>query len=222
LAADAGAMSEKNHNSAAPSARMTRIAWLVCFVIPMLILALLAVAKPAAALTARAPGATQLLAPTLAAATEADAETSEEGSGEEADGSDEESEDEEEGEEEEFAPEECLLESASSRVVALPAQGKVHLTLRYSMLSPAGVAVDYRLAGKRGSLDLGTTRRRFGSQGVLQLTTHLSEAKMAKVLAARSFTVELDIPAAPHYCWRYYGMYLPDKHGGRSQLSWQE
>jgi hypothetical protein len=214
-------MPEKTNSAAEPSARMTWITWLVCFVIPMLILTLLAVAKPAAALTAAAPGTAELLGPALAAVTETDAETSAEDD-EEAGDSDDESEGEEEGEEEEFAPEECLLESASARVVALPAQGKVHLTLRYSMLSPAGVAVNYRLAGKRGSLDLGRTRRRFGSQGVLQLTTHLSEAKMAKVLAARSFTVELDIPAAPHYCWRYYGMYLPTKHAGRNRLSWQE
>ena len=69
--------------------------------------------------------------------------------------------------------------------------------IRYTSFSPADVFVDYRLSGGRGSLNLGEARQRFAKKGLFRVTEKLSEAEMEKVRAARRFTVDLNIPAAP-------------------------
>jgi hypothetical protein len=87
-------------------------------------------------------------------------------------------------------------------------------------LTPAQVTVDYRMTGKKGGLSLGQVRQRFQKSGVFRLTESLSEAKMAKVRAAKSFEVTMRIPAAPSYCNRFYSRQLTIKRTIHNQVVW--
>jgi hypothetical protein len=214
-------------NLVSKAGRTTRLAWLVTFAVPMVVLALLAFAKPAPALdrgyaVTFVPSEPELSPPAIRALEEWDEE--EEGEVEEEEGEDFADEDEEEEEESEmdglFPPEECLLRTARSRVLAYPGPDKVKLTVNYTALAPADVAVDYRLTGKRGSFGLGQASRHFGKHGVLRLTAHLGEAGMKRVLSARSFTVDFDIAAAPSYCQRFYTHRLAIKRSAPKQTAW--
>jgi hypothetical protein len=202
--------------------RATRLAWLAVFAVPVVALALLAFAKPAPALdrgyaVAFVPSEPELSPPAIQALEEWDEEAESEMEEEEEDFADE--DEEEEGEAGGlFPPEECLLRTARSRVLAYPGPGKVKLTVNYTALAPADVAV--RLKGKRGPLGLGQANRHFGKHGVLRLAAHLGEAGMKRVLSARSFTVDFDIAAAPSYCQRFYTRRLTIKRSAQNQTAW--
>lgn len=118
------------------------------------------------------------------------------------------------------APPECLLTRAEASISAAPNRDRVRLQIRYAMSSPGTVIVDYGLHGSRGSLFLGSERRQFGRQGVLRLTETLTEAKMEKVVAARSYTVRLRVPAAPRYCQSLFERQLDVRQATPSGLSW--
>lgn len=200
---------------------------LAAFAIPVALLALIALAGPSAVLADPAPPADGPSGETPVFSAELEEEL-EEASGEE--GEDEEglledegAEEAAEGEDEDpFPPEECVLRTARSQIFAYPAQDRVRLVISYTSLAPAEVAVDYKLAGGKGSLGLGRTRRHLAMQGQLQLTAHLSKAKMNLVQRAKAFTVDTDIVATPAYCQRFYTRRLGIKHGGRSQLVWSQ
>ena len=117
-------------------------------------------------------------------------------------------------------PEECLLRTARARVFAFAAHDRVRLVVRYTSFAPADVIVGYRLSGGRGSLSLGEARDRFSKKGLLRVTAKLTEAQMAKVRAARRFTVDLNIPAAPSFCRRYETRHLTIKRTVHSQVIW--
>lgn len=131
---------------------------------------------------------------------------------------------EEEAEEEEeagpFPPAECLLRTARARVFAYASQDKLRLVVRYTSLAPASVSVDFRLAGGKGSLQLGQVKRRFARQGMFRLTERLSESRMDKAEAAKRFLVTLHMPATPSYCDRYYTRRLTIKRSVRGQVVW--
>lgn len=133
---------------------------------------------------------------------------------------------EEEEDEEEFGanagalPPECLLRSAEPTVATQLGDDKLRLTLRYTTEIPTRVAVVYWLKGGKGSLQLGSTARRFGTQGVLRMTRHLDEREIAKVRAARTFVVDLDVAAAPAHCDRYLTLHLNAKSLHRSRATW--
>jgi hypothetical protein len=109
-----------------------------------------------------------------------------------------------EGDEEtgDYPPEECLLRTARARVFTFTARDRVRLVVRYTSFAPAEVVVGYRLSGGKGSLNLGEAKGRFSRQGVFRVTEQLTNAQMTKLRAARRFTVDLDIPAAPSFCRR--------------------
>lgn len=117
-------------------------------------------------------------------------------------------------------PAECLLLSAEPTVVAQLGDDKLQLTLRYASEIPTRVAVDYWLKGSKGSLQLGSTARRFNTQGVLRMSRRLDEREIVKVRAARSFIVDLDVAAAPSFCDRYLTLHLNAKSLRRSQATW--
>ena len=119
-------------------------------------------------------------------------------------------------------PEECLLRTASARVFTSAAHDKVRLVLRYTALAPTEVAVDYRLKGGKGSLQFNEARKHFATRGVFRANETLNEAQMNRVLAAKSFEVQLRIPAAPALCNRYYSKHLTIKRGGPSHTVWSE
>jgi hypothetical protein len=120
------------------------------------------------------------------------------------------------------APEECRLRSARARVVAYEARNRVRLTVGYTTYVPTMATVDYRLAGGRGSLHLGTARRRLGRSGVIRLTRRLSDGQMEKVQAAGRFTVRLRVSGAPRSCRRYESEELTVRRGSDRQAVWSE
>ena len=97
----------------------------------------------------------------------------------------------------------------------------VRLQVRYTTSSPTTVAVAYGLHGGKGSLYLGDDKKHFGKRGVLRLSRHLSDAQMAKVMAAKGFTVRLRAPAAPGYCQEFFDYQLDLRRATPSGLAWQ-
>jgi hypothetical protein len=209
-----------------PEDHAARFAWWVAFLVTISLVAALGLARSAQASTAAVPA---LAAPTLLAFDEEEdeAEVSEddEGFGFEACEDEEEAEyceAEEEGPGGPEAPPECLLSSAQASVSASPNRDRVKLRIRYAMSSPSAVAVDYGLHGGKGSLFLGSERKQLGGSGVLRLTEDLNEAQMAKVMAAKSFTVRLRVPAAPRYCQSLFERQLDLRRATPAGITWQQ
>jgi hypothetical protein len=119
-----------------------------------------------------------------------------------------------------YPPAECLLHTARARIFTYTDQEKVRLVIRYTSFAPADVAVDYSLNGARGSLKLGEAKAHFAKRGVLRLSETLSPPQMAKVLAAKRFTVDLNIPATPRLCRRYDTRHLTIRRTVRSRVVW--
>jgi hypothetical protein len=128
----------------------------------------------------------------------------------------------EEAEGEDGTPPECLLSSAEATVSALPARDTLRLSVRYTSRTPAAVKVEYWLRGGKGPLRLGEDRKRFNRQGTFRSTDRLSDPEMAKVLAARNFTVELQAVNTPRYCHRYFDQKLTVKRNSAGALTWSE
>jgi len=128
----------------------------------------------------------------------------------------------EEAEGEDGTPPECLLSSAEATVSAVPARDTLRLSVRYTARTPAAVKVEYWLRGGKGPLRLGEDRKRFNRQGTFRASERLSEPQMAKVVAARNFTVELQAVNTPRYCHRYFDQKLSVKRASAGGLTWSE
>lgn len=117
-------------------------------------------------------------------------------------------------------PPECLLHTAEAHVTTSATHGVVRLTVRYTSYIPTSVTVDYWLKGSKGSLQLGETKRHFGRQGTFREDAHVGDHAMSKVLAARTFIVQLGIPAAPAYCEKYSTQRLTAKRVSGDHATW--
>jgi hypothetical protein len=237
----------KGGTSTASAARTRRIAWLVSFVVPLVVLVLMLVAlKPAHATTAGAVPGGALTAPPAVAALGEPAEEEGEGEAEEPEVEFEEACEEveaeqEEGEETEVEageeegeeaaegckaggapPASCLLRTANARVLVYARQNRVRLLVDYTSSAHTQATVEYRLEGHGGSLLLGRAKRRLASRGLLDLTEHLSAARIAKARAAKGFLVELQIPAAPRACLPFDTRHLTAKRTTRSETVWSQ
>lgn len=197
--------------------KVARAAWVVTFLVPLALIALLCLAKSAEAISVEGP---------LAPAPGLDEEL-EEGYGEEDCEMDEEGfvecdglEDEEEESDGPYPPDECLLQTAQARAFTYSAGDKLRLVIRYTATEPTGVSIDYRLKGGRGALNLGKVKRHFGKQGLLQISENLTDAGMSVAQAARSFLVKLSIPGAPGYCNRFYTRHLTVQKAVHNQVVW--
>jgi hypothetical protein len=185
----------------------------------LVLLVLLCLAQSAHALTVPDDPA---LPPVLAAPSEeeeegeAEASEDEELEAEECDAEEEECEEETTS----VAPAECLLSSAKSTIFAFGNRDKVRLQVRYTTASPTAVAIDYGLHGSKGSLFLGGEKKRFSRKGVLRLNRGLTEAQMAKVMAARDFTVRVRPLAAPRWCQPFFEHHLTIRRATPSGLTW--
>jgi hypothetical protein len=84
------------------------------------------------------------------------------------------------------------------------------------------VAVDYGLHGAKGSLYLGGEKKQFAREGILRLTKNLTESQMAKVMAAKGFTVRLRVAAAPGYCKAFFDHQLDIRRATPTGLAWQQ
>jgi hypothetical protein len=228
-------LEQVQRDSSTPSSHevsIVAVAWWAAFFATLALIALLGLARSAQALTVSAPAG---LGPvtTLAAVAEeeegeekgdeeeAGAEASEDDEAE-ADGceADEEEADEEECDESGGAPEECELSSAEATVFASPNHDNVRLQVRYSTSAPTAVSLDYGLHGAKGSLYLGATKKKLGREGVLHLSKSLTEAQMAKVMAAKGFTVRLRVADVPGYCQAFFDQQLDVRRATPSGLTW--
>jgi hypothetical protein len=203
-------------------AHAARVAWWAAFLATLAMVAVLGMAQSAQALGVPAAGegaATLLLPADEELELEGEASEGEEFEVEECEvGADGECVVEPEPE----TPPECLLSSASATVSAAANQDRVRLQVRYTTTAPTAVVVDYGLHGSKGSLFLGSEKKRFGREGVLRLTKSLTEAQMAKVMAAKAFTVRLRVAAAPRYCQSLFEHQLNVRRATPAGLAWQQ
>jgi len=205
-------------------ANAIRFAWWAAFFATLALIAILGIAKSAQALTLPPAGPGTVAAPAPPANDESEAEEAE--ASEREDFEDEECEEAEECEEElddaTEAPVECLLSSAEATVTVTASKDVVRLQIRYETSSPTAVAVEYGLHGSKGSLYLGGEKKQFARHGVLRLTRTLTETQMAKVMAAKGFTVRLRVPAAPGYCKSFFDHQLGSRRATPTGLAWQQ
>lgn len=215
-------MRRKPSTAASDDAAAVRFAWWAAFFATLTLIVALSLAKSTQALTvpaAGSPGTVAIPAPDEESEDEAEASEDEGYEAEECAGEEEEDcEDESDTE----APPECLLSNARATVFASANKDKVRLQVRYATSAPTTVAVDYGLHGSKGSLYLGGERKHFAKRGVLRLSKSLTEAQMAKVMAARGFTVRLRVAAAPGYCQAFFDRQLDIRRATPTGLAWQQ
>ncbi len=210
--------------AATDEATAIRFAWWAAFFATLTLVVVLGIAKSAQALTVPPTGTPgTVAAPAPSASEESEDEEAEASEGlEDAECEEDEEECEEEVGDATEAPAECLLSSAEATVTASANKDKVRLQVHYETSSPTAVAVEYGLHGSKGSLYLGGEKRQFARHGVLRLTRTVSEAQMAKVMAAKAFTVRLRVPAAPGYCRAFFDHQLDSRRATPTGLAWQQ
>jgi hypothetical protein len=120
------------------------------------------------------------------------------------------------------APPACLLTSAQATVSASLASDRLRLVVRYTTSAPTAVALDYWLRGGKGPLSLPPQHKHLGSHGTLRQTETLTAAQMAKVQAAKDFTVQLRPLSAPHFCQRLFDRHLTARHASAGNLTWSD
>jgi hypothetical protein len=131
----------------------------------------------------------------------------------------------EEGEESEgpaALPPECRLRTATPHVVARFNHDDLRLSLRYTADSPVRVGVAYWLKGAKGSARLGSTSRRLGQRGVLEMSRHLDDRTLAKLRAAKVIVVRLEIPHTPGFCKRRLTMRLTAERVLGGSATWHQ
>ncbi len=119
-------------------------------------------------------------------------------------------------------PAECLLRTARARVLTYDSEEKLRLVIRYTSFAAANVDVQFRLGASNHSPKLGEARRRFAKRGFFRLTEKLSRSEIDRVRAARRFTVDLSLPAAPDFCRRYEARHLTTRRTVHSQVVWSQ
>jgi hypothetical protein len=215
-------MRRRHSAHADEEAAAIRFAWWVAFFATLTLVAVLGLAKSAQALTIPASNAAAVV---LAPAPPPEAEVEDEAEASEDEGFEAEDCEEDEECEDEFglgeAPQECLLTRAEVTVLAAANKDKVQLQIRYTASTPTTATVAYGLHGSKGSLYLGDEKKHFAKQGVLRLTKTLTEAQMAKAMAAKGYTVRLRVPAAPGYCQSFFDYQLDIRQATPSGLSWR-
>jgi hypothetical protein len=188
-----------------------RFAWCALPAAILALLVVLLVARPAAALSvSNGP----LFGPSTSPPGEEEVEgesEDEELEGEEGEG---------EGEESAGPPADCLLQTARAKVSVYAAQGRVRLQIRYTSTAPTDATVVYSLSGNKGSLKFAATKQHLAMAGSIRLSENLGKSAMAKAAAAKSFVVELRIPATPHSCRRFDTRHLTIEHSGGRRVTW--
>jgi hypothetical protein len=214
-----------------------RLAWLASFSATIALIAILGMARSAQALPVPIPAIPALPGAPLTPSApvvivegeeeecETAAECEEEVEGEECEELEEEGEECEEegaGASGAEAPVECRLSRASATISADPAHDKLSLSLHYSTFSPTSVSFDYFLRGSKGPLALGGGKKRFARKGTLHETKSLTGPQMAKVLAAKDFTVQLRPADVPHSCNHLLDRHLTIRHAAGGNLTWSD
>jgi len=221
-------MVDRYDTSGEPAPRTIRLASLLAFLATVALIASLGLARSAQALTppdAGDPAGVALLPPTDEPE-EAEGEAEEAGECEAGEVSEAEAEEDEFEEGEECgssgpgeAPPACLLTSAVPTVSASKS-GKVRLAIHYTAVAPVSVDIDYWLRGAKGPLTMSRDRDRFGASGAYRETAKVTDSQLAKVLAAKSFTIRLRPHGAPSYCRPFQETRLTTRHASHGSLTW--
>jgi hypothetical protein len=119
-------------------------------------------------------------------------------------------------------PNECLEYTAAARVLSSLSRQTVRLELRYDSSESGEASLSYTLKGSKGSLKLGTAKWHLSPWGHLERTAHLSDPELVKLQAARSFTVQVDLPGTPSFCEIYGTRHLTSQHRTGEQTIWSE
>ena len=101
-----------------------------------------------------------------------------------------------------------------------PNRGTVRVYRPLHRQQPAAVKIGLKLRGRKGALTLGGDQERFKRAGVYRQTERLSDPQMAKVVAAKSFTVALRAVNTPRYCHRYFDSELTVRRASGGGLTW--
>jgi hypothetical protein len=212
-----------------PGPRTVRLAWMAAFFATVALMALLSAARSAQALALPDPIGAEAAAGSVPPSDEVGKEAEGESEAEECEaGEVSEDEAEEEGESEEGeecgggpgqAPPQCLLTTAVSTVSASKG-GKLRLAIRYTAATPITVEIDYWLRGGKGPLTMAREKEHFGARGVYHQTTKMTDSQMAKVKAAKSFTIRLRPLGAPGYCRPFQESHLTMMHASHGGLTW--
>ncbi len=191
---------------------LTRIAWLVSIVTPVVLVGLLCLAKAASSAPA-VEGPPAPPDPALTEELEEECFEFEEGvlecEGAEAT-----------AEAGPLPPEECLLQTARARVLTYASRNRLRLVVRYTSLAPTRAYLDFRMRNGEDSLRLGLVRRHLGRSGVLHLGQSLGEDRMQRARQARAFLLTLDLPSTPSYCQRYFTRRLSLRKTVQGQTVW--
>jgi hypothetical protein len=211
-----------------PSHRALRFAWWAAFLATVALLAAIGFARSAHAASPPAlPGASAPIPPPFEDGEQCEADepdcAEEELDEEECElGEDGEEEceglDQEEGE----APPECLLTTARPRISVSAAQQRLRLDVRYTLAAPAEVNVGLRSSGGKGTVALAASKRHLSHSGNFHETAQLTEAETERALAAKQFTVRLQVLDVPGLCHRYDFRHLRLRHGGQQSPVFSE
>ena len=118
-------------------------------------------------------------------------------------------------------PDTCLLRVARSRVFVYKSKPKARLVVRYKTRSPAKVTTTYEAKLANGkTLELGSVKKTFKTQGIFKLPVSLSKENAGKVRSAKSFSVSFKIPRTPKACARAYSKVLTKKKKIAKQTVW--
>ncbi|HVQ59371.1 MAG TPA: hypothetical protein VMS60_10755 [Solirubrobacterales bacterium] len=203
----------------AESARLARIAWLLSFAVTVAVITGLLLIKSAQAAAAPAPVASFAGAVLIDDAEEEDEgfEFEEFDEGEDEDEFEEGPEETRRGE----PPAECGLRTARGAVVADESRAALSTQVSYTSYDPVEVAIELQLNG-RGSLTLWRDHKRLGETGVVRASERLGKGQLAKVLAARNFTLTIKVLDAPRSCSRYFDRHLKTRRAVGDQVTWMQ
>ncbi len=194
---------------------LTRLAWLVSIVAPVVLIGLLCLVKAASSTAAPNPAPELPVAPMIES----------EGEGEEACFEWEvgvlECEGPENGAEEgPYPPEECLLRTVQARVVSSASHNRLRFIVRYSMVVPTRAYLDFEVHKGHDSFALDIVKRHFGKSGVVRITESLGSGQMEKARSASDYLLTLDIPSTPSFCQPYFTRRLSQKRTLHGQTVW--
>jgi ribosomal protein S19 len=194
---------------------LTRLAWLVSIVAPVVLIGLLCLLKAASATAAVNPAPELPAAPMVE-----DEEEGEESCFEWEVGVLECEEPESAAEEGPRPPEECLLRTAQARVVSSPSHNRLRFIVRYSMVVPTRAYLDFEVHNGDDSFALGIVRRHLGKSGVVRINESLGSGQMEKARSASDYLLTLDIPSTPSSCQPYFTRRLSQKRTLHGQTVW--
>ena len=216
-------MTQANDTPTGPWTRPP-IGVLACVVAVLVLLAAVLLSERAAAALSQppAPHSPQVLRPVEDEPEEDESEAEEP-----------EEESEEEGEEEgetgtsepgvpQRVPERCLDYTDAARMVVSPAHKTARLEVNYESDESGRAGVSYWSEGRKGTAKLGESHWRLSRWGHVERTAHLSRRESAKVAAARSFSVQVEMPDTPAYCEIYCTRHLTLSHRSGGRTVWTE